>query len=76
MIQWGLSICESFDAAMKKVYEDRLLPRGTRIKISKWKDHHQIEIYGAGEDGRCAFCEYFVQMLGEGKTKRYNCPFH
>jgi len=69
-------IKSAFKKAMKEVYKgEKNVPIGTNIEISEWKGTPQIEIMGAGEDERCAFCNYFRQIIGGDKTKRNNCPF-
>ncbi len=72
----GERIKRAYDKAMNKIYEGRFLPVGTNIELGEWKDTPQLEIYGAGPDDRCAFCEYFVKEIGEENVRRNNCPFH
>jgi len=70
------NIEEAFNKAMKQIYKGKEnVPTGTYIEITEWKDTPQIEILGVGEDDRCAFCNYFCQIIGEDKVKRTNCPF-
>lgn len=70
------AIIKAFDHALSTVYGSGSLPKGTRIEIGEWKGKPQIEIFGAGQDSRCAFCEYFIKEIGENNIRRNNCPFH
>ena len=61
--------------AIEKIYEGAY-DEPPYFEVSNWKGIVQIEITGRGEDGRCAFCEYVVQMVGAENVKRNNCPFY
>ncbi len=70
------SIENAFKKSIDEVYKgEKNIPIGTSIQISEWNNNPQIEVLGSGEDERCAFCNYFRQVIGEEKTKKNNCPF-
>jgi len=62
--------------AMKKIYGKYSIKGPPYFEVSVWNNTPEIEITGAGEDKRCALCEYIVQIVGEENIRKNNCPFY
>jgi len=67
---------ETLLEAMKKIYGKSSIKGPPYFEVSIWNNIPEIEITGAGEDKRCALCEYVVQIVGEENIRKNNCPFY
>ncbi|MEA1994389.1 MAG: hypothetical protein U9N35_08395 [Euryarchaeota archaeon] len=67
---------EILSKAMKKIYDKPSIKGPPYFEVSVWNNTPEIEITGAGEDKRCALCDYVAQIVGKENIRRNNCPFY